>query len=283
MIGLTDFAAKKVALAHDLSAVGRCALSVALPVLSFMGAQGCPLPTAVLSAHTGGFGTVARQDLTGFMRGAIAHWDSLALRFDAVYIGYLADDAQLELCAGLVAGQRALGAPFVLIDPVMADHGRLYCGISEDRPERMRALCRGADLITPNPTEALLLLGREVGELEVPMDEKKIGGLLEGLLALRARAALITGAQMADGRHVNAYLSGGGQAALIPYEAAEGSYPGTGDVFASVLLGAILRGESAETAVRRAADFVRAAVMRTNRLGTPVREGVQFEALLKLL
>lgn len=272
---------KRVAVLMDLSGLGRCALGVAMPVLSAMGIQACAMPTAVLSAHTGGFGQMAKRDLSGFLREALAHWTELGIAFDAVSIGYLAADTQLSLTGGWLRQQKAVGSPYILFDPAMADHGKLYRGISAIRPGLARALCAQADLITPNLTEALLLLGQSGSEAECPISEARLRELLCALLGMGCRSALITGVALEDGRHVNAHMAhGSDQALLVPYEPAEGIYPGTGDLFSSVLLGALLRGEPMESAVSRAAQFIRAAIEETNRKQTPAREGVLFEGLL---
>ena len=140
--------ARTVAAIHDLSGVGRCALTVVMPVLSAMGAQVCPVPTAVLSAHTA-FSGIAVRDLTDFLPAYLDHWRALGLRFDAVYAGYLGSPAQVEIVSDLLAEQE--GALKVL-DPVMGDDGRLYNGMAEEMPAKWRSLCAHADVVTPNMT-----------------------------------------------------------------------------------------------------------------------------------
>ena len=147
--------ARTVAAIHDLSGVGRCALTVVMPVLSAMGAQVCPVPTAVLSAHTA-FSGIAVRDLTDFLPAYLDHWRALGLRFDAVYAGYLGSPAQAEIVSDLLAEQE--GALKVL-DPVMGDDGRLYSGMAEEMPAKWRSLCAHADVVTPNMTEYALLSG----------------------------------------------------------------------------------------------------------------------------
>jgi len=274
-------ATPKVAVFQDLSGLGRCALSVALPVLSVMGAQACAIPTMALSVHTGGFGAVCKQELSGFMEGALRHWGELRIRFDAVYMGYMASDGQLALCDGFLDSQSAPGDhhAFVLFDPAMADCGRLYSGIQTSRVNAARAMCARADLIAPNLTEALLLLDLEPGER--PIGQGELAKLLRDLIGLGCGASVITGVELMGGEHVNAYLAAGAEEPLlIPYEQVPERYSGTGDLFASALLGALLRGESAESGIRRAASFCQRAALRSYQAGAPVREGVQFEALL---
>ncbi len=263
---------KRALVMMDMSGLGRCALSVAIPVLSRMGIQAVPLPTALLSAHTGGFGAVEMLGLSGFVTGALDHYARLGERFDAVYAGYLVGDEQLSLLDRAMAQQPDA---LILIDPVMADHGQFYRGIGESRAEGYRQLLKKADLITPNETEARLLVGAGA---EAPVE-----ALLSGLLQLGCKAALVKGVTLADGMGVNAYQAQDGAPVLVPYEKAQGSYPGTGDLFASILLGAMMQGNTAERGIERAARFVRNAVTFTNGQGSPAREGVQLEGLLASL
>ncbi|MDL2206711.1 PfkB family carbohydrate kinase [Eubacteriales bacterium OttesenSCG-928-N13] len=251
---------KRALVVMDLSSVGRCALSVAVPVLSCMGVQACALPTMLLSAHTGGFGQVAKLDTSAFMRDAMAHWKAQQLTFDAIYIGYLGNAGQIELCAQLM--DQSPDA-FVLLDPVMADHGKLYAGIEQSRPQALRQLIQRADLIVPNQTEAQLLADGESPE---------------ALLALGTKAALVTGAG-----DRNLYLDQAGASFEVPFERVPQGYPGTGDLFASVLLGALMCGQPIKEATTLATDFVQRATQFSYDGALPVREGVRFEPLLHLL
>ena len=256
------------AVVSDLSCFGRAALAVSIGALSAMGVQPVALPTSVLSSHTGGFGTPAKADLTGFMRLCAQHWADIGLRFDAVCTGYMANADQAEAAAEFL---RMHPESVRIVDPVMGDHGRMYSSLPADMPERMRVLSAGA-IITPNRTEAALLTG-------LSMQERPTA-LLEALLEkTRAACALITGADNA-----NIWMDRAeGKAYVHPYEPEEGAYPGTGDLFAAVLTGALAKGEPMQRAVERAAWFVKKAVARTNALGSDSRCGVQFEGLLHLL
>ena len=138
---------KTAAVIHDLSGVGRCALTVVLPVISAMGIQACPVPTAVLSTHTGGFDNMASVDLTDLMGDYLAHWRSLGLRFDAVYSGYLANCAQAEHVMRLMRESGGLS----VVDPVMGDEGEMYSALPADIPAEMHMLCAAADVIPMHP------------------------------------------------------------------------------------------------------------------------------------
>ena len=158
----------RVAAIHDLSGFGRCSLTVAIPVLSAMGVQCCPLPTAVLSTHTGGFEGYTFRDLTEEMAAAAAHWKALDLRFDAVYSGFLGSERQIGLVRQFLRDFRRPGT-LAVVDPVMGDFGRVYETYTPAMCRRMADLTAEADVITPNLTEAALLLG--VPYESLPRDE----------------------------------------------------------------------------------------------------------------
>ena len=269
--------AKTVAAIHDLSGVGRCALTVVLPVLSAMGAQACPVPTAVLSAHTA-FSGIAVHDLTDFLPAYLAHWQALGLRFDAVYAGYLASPRQAEIVADFLDAQaRALKVLY----PVMGDDGALYSGMPSSMPEKWRALCARADVVTPNMTEYALLTGEDYSL--APRTAAQAARMLDALLDMGAQSAVITSVPLKTGP-ANIYMrKGDKEAGVCPFERLDAHYPGTGDLFASVLTGALLQGDGLEGAVLAATAFTRRAVARTMLLPTPVNYGVDLEPLLPLL
>lgn len=266
---------KRVAAIHDLSCFGRCSLAVIAPVLSVMGVQCAPLPTAVLSAHTGGFGPVERTELAGQLAGTLAHWARLGLAFDGVYTGYLSSPEQAALALEAMEGLKGPGG-LAVADPVLGDHGRLYASVTPELVAAMRELCGRADVITPNRTEAAALLGREMEEL--PRD----GAALARLLSRGgARSVVVTGAGDGPGRTGAAWFDReSGRSGICAVDREPGEFPGTGDLFAAVLTGSLVRGEGLEGAAARAADFVGACVRFTLQAGTPPREGVRFEPLL---
>ena len=268
--------APAVAAVHDLSCVGRCALTVVLPTLAVMGVQPVPLPTAVLSTHTGGFSNMAAQTLDGFMDDCVAHWQALHLKLDAVYSGYLATVAQAELVARLIAYARETNGALAIVDPVLGDEGRLYSAIPRDMPAAMKALCDGADLITPNLTEAALMLN-------VPYREDGLTNaeLYAMLCGFNARHTVITSVTLADGRPANVYRSRGEKGFWIcPYRRVPVHYPGTGDLFASVLTGALVKSASLHDAVALASDYVRRVMEESSRTEGEPRYGVQLEKTL---
>ena len=274
----------RVVAIHDLSCFGRCALTVVLPVLSAMGSQAVPIPTALLSTHTGGFSRLHFRDLTGDMREIIAHFERLGLKFDAIYSGFLGSAEQIDIVCDFI-GRFGDGIP-VLVDPVMGDGGVLYSIYTPEMVLGMAQLCTKADIITPNLTEACFLTGSEqpAGKLN---NKKEALGLAERLCTrLRERVGdkkiVITGIRYGE-MIGNAYVSPGKNCRLAgtPYSGQD--FPGSGELFASVLLGSIMQGAPFDTAVERAAAFTFRVIIETQKAMTPAREGVLFEKFLREL
>ncbi len=273
----------KVAAVQDLSGLGRCSLSVILPVLSVMGTQCCPLPTAVLSAHTAfpAPEAAAFQDLTGAMEQTLDHWEALHVTFDAIYSGFLGSLQQIALLRRLIQQFRQKET-LVLIDPVMGDHGRVYRTYTQEMCEQTALLAAEADLITPNLTEAALLLGEPFDR--IPTTQAGIEAWLQRLSLDGKRSVVITGVSLAPKTLGAGCLDGAsGKIRFAMARQEPGQFFGTGDLFAAVLLGSLLRGEALSEATARAVDFIQKAVARTLAAGTPMLEGVQFEPLLQEL
>lgn len=270
-------AKQKSALAvHDISCVGKCSLTVALPVLSAAGIETSVLPTSVLSTHTGGFTGYTFHDLTGEVEPITRHWASLDLHFDGIYTGYLGSRQQITLTAGIFDrfGQQALK----VVDPVMGDNGVLYGGFPADFPQEMKLLCAKADVIVPNFTEAALMLGEPYRD--GPYTKSYVEDILRKLALICPRKVVVTGVRF-DDREVGAAtldVSSGqieyAQAPLIP-----GYFHGTGDVFASALVSALLRGRGLGESAQIAADFTVASIQGTDP-GRDQKYGVNFEGAL---
>lgn len=268
----------RIAAIHDLSCFGRCSLTIALPVLSAMGCQCCPLPTALLSAHTGISGFTF-LDTTDEMRRISAHWSQLSLHFQAIYTGFLGSAPQINLVEDFL---RRFHVPDTLLvmDPVMGDHGTPYKTCTPALRQGLRELVAQADVITPNLTEAAILL-------DIPYHESQTADASELVRALSLqgqRSVVLTGYAAAPGqvgalcydrdtRQVEAV-----QTARVPQD-----FPGTGDLFASVLTGALTRGAPLLQAARTAVDFVGSCVARSVAEGAGEAEGVDFEPLLRQL
>lgn len=268
---------KQVLAINDLSCVGRCSLTVALPILSACGIHASALPTALLSTHTGEFTGYTCLDLTDEMRGILGHFETLPLRFDGVYSGFLGSFEQIELVGGVIERYRDENG-LVLVDPVMADQGRLYATYTREMAAEMGQLCRLADVIVPNLTEACILL-------DVPYDpepdEAAVKGLLEGLAKrYGCGQTIITGVKRDGLFGAAGFCAADGMFSYAGAEHLRQVFYGTGDVFASALMGAMLCGRSTGEATRVAVDFTHEAMLRTLENGLPLRYGAAFEQAL---
>ena len=270
----------RVAAIHDLSGFGRCSLTIVMPVLSAMGVQCCPLPTAYLSTHTGGFTGNTFVDLTDQMAAAMDHWLGLDLTFEAVYTGFMGSCRQMALCRSFLTALREKTPPLVVVDPVMGDHGRLYRTYTPEMCRAMADLAAEADVIVPNRTEAARLLDRDYDSLP----DEAAGETVQALSLGGRRSVVLTGVSLQPGKIGAACFDREtGQVALIQTDFAGRAFHGTGDLFASVLTGALVRGETLCQAAERAAEFVRLCALHTTPQDLPPREGVDFEPLLGLL
>lgn len=269
----------RIAAIHDISGVGRCSLSVISPILSAMGHQLCPVPTAVLSAHTGGLGEVALHDLTDFLPEALAHYQRLELQFQCVYTGFLSSAAQIDHCLDFFS---ASPGALKVVDPVMGDHGKPYRTYTPELCRKMESLARAADVITPNPTEAAILLGREYEAHSLSSQEAK--STLVRLAEKGPRTVVITGVSVqGDGICNIGYDRERSAFWRVRCNYMPVSYPGTGDMYAAVLVGGLLSGDSLPIAMERATRFLEAAIKLTYGYGSDTRYGVMFERALPLL
>lgn len=270
----------RVATIHDLSGFGRCSLTIAMPVLSAMGVQCCPLPTAYLSTHTGGFTGNTFLDLTDQLEAAMDHWKTLGLTFEAVYTGFMGSCRQMELCRSFLSALRAKRRTLAVVDPVMGDHGALYRTYTPEMCRAMAALAAEADVIVPNRTEAAWLLERPYDSL----CDSAAGETVQALSLGGRRSVVLTGVSLRPGKTGAACFDREtGTVSLIQTDFEGRAFHGTGDLFASVLTGALVRGERLEEAAGRAAEFVRRCALHTAPQDLPPREGIDFEPMLGLL
>jgi len=264
---------------HDLSGFGRCSLSVILPVLSAMGVQVCPVPTAILSSHTGGFGEVELRDLTDYTLPALEHYKRLGLDFECVYSGFLSSAEQIDHCISFI---EAYPNALTVVDPVMGDHGKVYRTCTAEIRRGMGKLVSMAQVITPNLTEAYLLLGKDYDHN--PLTASAAKSMLARLSEKGPDRVVITGVTLATGEYANigydrshnAYWKASGD--YVP-----ASYPGTGDIFASVLTGSFLMGDSLPMAMDRATRYTELTIKTTFGFSTDKREGVMLERTLEWL
>lgn len=266
--------AKRVIAINDLSGFGRCSLTVALPILSAMGAEAVAMPTAILSTHTSGITGFSCLGMTEEMKKFSAHWKSLGLKFDCVYTGWLDSADQADVVQEVFdwVGEDALR----LVDPVLGDGGKLYGVITPAHVDGMRALVRRAHLITPNMTEAAFVLDRPfAGDRVTPDSAREI---CEALCAMGPRMTVLTGISTGEGTVGAASLDAEtGEFMLYETPRIEGSWHGTGDVFTSVVLGAVLCGNSLAASTRIAADFAFEMLTRSDAMHADRRFGIDFE------
>ncbi len=273
---------KRILAVHDLSCFGRCALTVVIPTLSVMGASVVPLPTALLSTQTDGFTGMTFLDLTDTMQPALAHYKQLDMRFDAIYTGFLGSAAQIDTVS--LAIDLFGNDTLILVDPVMGDNGTIYQTYTPEMCTRMRELCRKADILTPNMTEAYLLCDEDYTDVSNFTHEEALAEaerLRRKLTALyKTKKLALTGIELSDG-----YI------ATISYDSEctderesihnihriERGYPGTGDLFASVLLGRILDGGTFHESVDFACRITAEMIADTAKYDTPRREGLRLE------
>ena len=271
----------RAAAIHDLSGFGRCSLTVAIPILSAMGVQCCPLPTAFLSTHTGGFQGFTFLDMTEELPRIARHWKSLDLRFQAIYSGFLGSERQIDIVADFIRTFRNRDT-IVVVDPVMGDDGRAYQTYTPAMCAGMCRLAELADVITPNLTEAAFLLNRDYSALD--RSEAGLRRLTEELSLGGTRSVALTGASLEAGKTgAVCFDARTGRTQAVQTDFIVHPLHGTGDVFASVLTGALLRGRSLAEAAEQAVEFIRACAVRTVEQDLPLREGVDFEPLLGLL
>ena len=267
-------AQKRVAAIHDISCLGRCSLTVALPIISAAGVETAVIPTAVLSTHTGGFKDYTVRDLSSDIVPTARHWKSEGITVDAVYTGYLCSKEQIYLvmeAARLISGSNTL----LITDPVMADNGKLYKGFDGGYADYMLKLCSAADIITPNITEAALMLG--VRFREGPYSEDYINALLEGLYVKTHSKIVLTGVCY-DERRIGAAVYDGGKKSYVFTERLCRMYHGTGDIFSSTLTAALMNGRSLKAAAQIAVNFTAACIKKTMEEDTDPRLGVNFES-----
>ena len=267
---------KRVAAIHDMSGFGRCSLTVIIPILSSMGVQVCPVPTAMLSTHTGGLQTPVFLDLTDYVAQSLDHYRQIQVEFESIYTGFLGSQGQIDHCLSYFS---AFPDAFLVVDPVMGDNGKTYKTYTPDLVCRMGELVAKADMITPNLTESCILLG-DPYPME-PITRSQAKSMLVRLSEKGPQIVVITGVHLADGtlanigyeREKNAFWSV--SCHYVPVK-----YPGTGDAYTSTLLGALLGGESLPAAMERATRFLETAIKTTYGYGSDPRHGIMLEMVL---
>lgn len=268
---------KRALAIHDVSCEGRCSLTVALPVLAACGIHTAALPTALLSTHTGEFTGFSCLDLTEEMHRILGHWSTLPLQFDGLYSGFLGSFEQIRLVGDVLHTYHREGG-LTLVDPVMADHGRLYATYTKEMAGGMGELCKLADVIVPNMTEACILLERPY--VEHPA-ENEMKCILEDLAArYDCGQVIVTGVHQGEQLGAMGFCAVDGSFSFTGAPRLPHVFYGTGDVFASALFAAMLHGRTTEEATRAAVNFTHEAMIHTIENGLPLNYGVAFEQAL---
>ena len=266
---------------HDLSCVGRCSLTVALPILSAAGINTSVVPTALLSTHTGEFTGYTHLDLSDQLLPIARHFAALGLHFDALYSGYLASSEQVRLVLDMI-DLLSDDQTQIFVDPAFADHGKLYSHMGADMPAQMRILCSRAHTIMPNFTEASFLL--DLPYRASGYDAAYVQSLAEQLAALGPQSVVITDVNIQKGQTGIAVYQKTDQTFALMYRPRfDGIFYGTGDVFASFVIACMLNGMPLEAAAQTALDCTHEAIRLTIADGEPLRYGVQFERVLPRL
>ena len=269
---------KKIAVINDLSGYGRCSLTVALPILSALKVQCCPVPTSILSNHTG-FPTYFFDDYTEKMRPYIDQWKKLELAFDGIYSGFLGSEEQIEIVIDMIKSFRTPETR-VVIDPIMGDHGKAYQTFTPKMCSRMRELVGFGDIVTPNLTEACILTGREYRSKDWRRWE--LLQMAGEIRSMGPEAVVITGVK--EGGYITNVVSEKDRPAAFLRTLRVGrERPGTGDVFSSIVAAQTVKGIPLRNGVKKAAHFVKSCILKSEELNVPVENGVCFEEILNLL
>ncbi len=251
---------KRILTIQDISCVGQCSLTVALPILSACGVETCVLPSAVLSTHTAGFSGYTFRDLTEDMPAIKDHWVKEGIAFDGVYTGYLGSTKQIDYVKEIIAATAKDGV--AIIDPAMADNGKLYPGFDAAFVEEMKKLCATADYLLPNLTEACLLTDTEYTP---DYDKAYIDGIVKKLLALGTKTVVFTGVSFQEGK-TGVLVCTKDSEQYYQHDFLPNSCHGTGDIYSSAFAGALIKGKSPYDAARIAADYTVACIKETAKL-----------------
>lgn len=265
---------RRIAVIEDLSCIGRCSLGVAMSVLPAMGVETAVLPTAILSSHTA-FEHFTFLDFTGEAKKIMQNWQQMQLRFDAIYIGYLGSLPLIRLAEEFIDCFQ-LPHTQVILDPAFGDHGKLYTGFDDAYVEGMRGLCRKAQIILPNVTEACFLANVEYGE--TPQHSARLAGCIESMLGGTLENILLTSCRFPHGE--TGLICVGRDAFIYPHECLSLACHGTGDLFASVFAGLMLRSGQVESSARMAADFTFDCIRYSMQCPDHRWYGVDYEAML---
>jgi len=271
----------KIAAIHDISGIGRCSMTVVSPILSALGCQVCPLPTALLSNHSE-YKEFFFYDFTEHMEEYYNNWEKNNAEFDCLYSGFIGSEKQINIILDIIKKVKKNKNSIIVVDPVMGDHGITYKTYTDEMVNKMSQLVKNADIITPNLTEVSILLGETFASESINVDTIK--KYLKDLSDMGPNIVVITGIKTDAGEHLNAcYDRNKNEYWKIPFEHIDTRYPGTGDLFTSLLVGYLLNDKVLPEAIQNASNFVSLAVQTTFEANTPHCEGVLFEKIMNKL
>lgn len=271
----------KVAAIHDISGIGRCSMTVIMPIMSALGCQVCPLPTALLSNHSE-YKYFYFFDFTDYMEEYYSYWEKNNTEFDCLYSGFIGSQKQINIMIEIIDKMKKHNNPLIVVDPVMGDHGEVYKTYTDEMIKKMSQLVNKADIITPNLTEAAILLGEKYNGETINIIHLK--RYLNELCNMGPKISLITGITTDEGEHINACFNKGTQEYWkVPFDFVDKRYPGTGDLFTSLFTGYLLNGKNIPEAMENASIFVSKAVQVTYEAKSLSSEGVLFEKIMKEL
>lgn len=265
---------KKIAIINDFSGFGRCSIAVELPIISHLKIQCCPIPTAIFSNHTG-FKSFYSTDFTEHMKAYIDEWKKLSLEFNAISTGFLGSVEQIEIVKEMIHNFKTNDTK-IIVDPVMGDYGKLYPTYSVELCKRMKELVQCADIITPNLTEACIIMDATYDQIDTM---EKVEDLAMQLSKLGPKQVVITGIPQGEDLYNLCYEEGKGTSVVITHKI-DTQRSGTGDVFAAIISADAVNGVPFTESVQRAADFIGKCIKRSMELDIPVTDGVCFEEVL---
>lgn len=266
---------KKIAVINDLSGYGRCSLTVALPILSALKVQCCPVPTSILSNHTG-FPTYFFDDYTDKMIPYLEKWKALNLEFDGIFSGFLGSETQIAIVIDMIQSFKTPNT-LVVIDPIMGDHGKPYQTYTPAMCRHMKELVRFGDIVTPNVTEACILTGREYQPHG--FTRAALVSMAKELLEYGPSGAVITG--VSEGQYLTNVIAERGKDIVFQRsKRVGGERPGTGDVFSAIVAAETIKGRALEEAVKKAARFVKLCILKSDEMNVPTENGVCFEEVM---
>lgn len=272
---------KRVAAIHDLCGVGKAALTNVIPVLAMLGIEVCPIPTMILSTHTGGFNIPSIVKLEGYISKASKHYKEIKIDFEGIFVGYLGSNVNIDETLMLLKSIKK-DSSLIVLDPIFGDHGKYYSNFDKNYSDDLKKLARYSNIMTPNFTEACILADEKIIN---EVKEEELLRISRKLNALGSESIVITSVPLYDKSKIGTavYEEKSDSIELIISDRLEKSYPGTGDIFTSVLIGMMLNGNSLNDSARKSCTFVERCILESSKYDYPTKEGILLEKVIKYL